>query len=101
MGFTISNYSLFDLQPQHFYVSIHGAYQIRKLPEQIGPYLVVFTIYYSSSKSHPVITQKEQSFNLQELPEPANIYPMIYNEIKKNIDPQYTQTNQTLTFTDD
>jgi hypothetical protein len=96
MGFTISNYSLFGLQPQHFYISIHGAYQIRKLPEQIGPYLVVFNIYYSSSKAQPVLTQKEQSFNLQLLPEPANIYTVIYNEIKKSLDP-----NNILSITDD
>lgn len=92
MGFTISNYSLFGLQPQSFYVSIHGAYHIRKLPEDIGPYLVVFTIYYHGSKGYPAITQKEHSFNIQELPEPADVYVLIYNEIKKNINPDDIHT---------
>jgi hypothetical protein len=98
MGFTIANYSLFGLQPQNFYVSIHAGFTIEKnnIPSPNGPiwiYVVRYVVYYSSSKSQPVITQKEQSFNLQELPEPANIYTVIYNEIKKNIDPQYTITD--------
>jgi hypothetical protein len=106
MGFTISNYSLFGLQPQNFYVSIRGCFNIEKnnIPSPNGPiwiYVVRYTVYYSSSKSQPVITQKEQSFNIEQLPEPANIYIVIYNEIKKNIDPQYNTPEQTLTFTDD
>ena len=95
MGFLISDYSLFGLQPQNFYVSIHGAYHIRKLPEETGPYLVVFNVYYHATVNSPVITQKEHSFNIEQLPEPADVYVLIYNEIKKNIDP-----DNTLIFTD-
>lgn len=87
MGFTISDYSLFGLQPQNFYVSIHGAYHIRKLPEETGPYLVVFNVYYHGSQGHPAITQREHSFNIEQLPEPANIYTVIYDHIKTNINP--------------
>jgi hypothetical protein len=84
MGFTIANYSLFGLQPQNFYVSIHGTFQIRKDP---NCYVVIYTVYYHAMVNSPVITQKDMCFSLQELPEPANIYTVIYNEIKKNIDP--------------
>jgi len=101
MGFTISNYSLFGLQPQNFYVSIHGTFQIKKAPAIItictdGLYHIAFTVYYSTSKFQEILTQKEQSFNLEQLPDPANIYPMIYNEIKKSLDP-----NNILSITDD
>jgi hypothetical protein len=89
MGFTISNYSLFGLQPQNFYVSICGSYTIKKNHPVIGDYTITYTVYYSSSKGQPFITQKEQYFNLQQLPEPANLYTVIYNEIKKTIDPSY------------
>ncbi len=83
MGFTISNYSLFGLQPQNFYVSIHGTYQIRK---DQNCYVVIYTIYYHATVNSPVITQKDTCFSLNVLPEPANLYTAIYDEIKKNID---------------
>jgi len=83
MGFTISNYSLFGLQPQNFYVSIHGTYQIRK---DQNCYVAIYTIYYHATVNSPVITQKDTCFSLNVLPEPANLYTAIYDEIKKNID---------------
>jgi hypothetical protein len=86
MGFTISNYSLFGLQPQNFYASILGSYSIKKNHPVLGHYTIAYVVYYSSSKGQEVLTKKEQYFNLEHLPEPANIYPMIYNEIKKDID---------------
>ena len=109
MGFTILNYSLFGLQPQNFYVSIHGTYQIRK---DLNCYAVMFTVYYHGShgssttawsrgEGHPAITQKDTCFSIEQLPDPANIYPMIYNTIKKTLDPQYQTDEQTLVFTDD
>jgi len=92
MGFTISNFSLYGLPPVNIYVSIHGSYLVKKAPAVItvcteGLYNITFTVYYSSSKSQPVLTQKEQSFNIEQLPDPANIYIVIYNEIKKSLDP--------------
>ena len=97
MGFIIETYQLYGLPPlPNIYVSIHGAFQIRKLPEQTGPYLVTFIVYYSASKNDPVITQKEMSFNIQELPDPADVYVLIYNNIKQQLNP-----NNTLTFVDD
>jgi len=86
MGFTISNYSLFGLQPQNFYVSILGSYTIKKNHPVLGHYTISYVVYYSSNKGQPVITQKDQYFNLEQLPEPADVYTAIYDEIKKNID---------------
>jgi hypothetical protein len=96
MGFTISNYSLFGLQPQNFYVSILGSYTIKKNHPVLGHYTIIYTVYYSSSKGQEILTKKEQYFGLEQLPDPANIYTAIYNEIKKNIDP-----NNLLNITDD
>lgn len=96
MGFTIANYSLFGLQPQNIYVSIHGTYQIRKdinFQGSPGCYVAIFTIYYQAAANSPVIMKKESCFSIEQLPEPANIYPMIYSEIKKTIDPSYIITD--------
>jgi hypothetical protein len=90
MGFTIANYSLFGLQPQNIYVSIHGTYQIRK---DQNCYVAIFTIYYQAAANSPVIMKKESCFSIEQLPDPANIYPMIYAEIKKTIDPSYIITD--------
>ena len=89
MGFTISNYSLFGLQPQNFYASILGSYSIKKNHPVLGHFTISYVVYYSSSKGQEVLTKKEQYFNLEHLPEPANIYQMIYSEIKKTIDLSY------------
>lgn len=95
MGFTISNFSLDGLQPQSFYVSIQGNYTINKTAGPVGSsaglnmlgvtipyYSVSFTIYYAVAKNTPVITQKQMIYNIQELPEPADIYSVIYANIK-------------------
>jgi len=84
MGFTIADYSLSGLQPQSFYVSIQGNFMINKITTF---YSVSFTVYYSASKSQAILTQKQMLFNIQELPEPADIYNVIYNHIKKTINP--------------
>jgi hypothetical protein len=107
MGFTIETYQFYGLpQLSNIYVSIRGTYTIQKnseLPSYpnsngfILPYYSIsFKIYYSASKDSPIITQKDMSFNIQSLPSPANIYIAIYNEIKKNIDP-----DNILTITDE
>jgi len=85
MGFTISNYSLFGLQPQNFYVSILGSYTIKKNHPVLGHYTISYVVYYSSNKGQPVITQKDQYFNLEQLPEPADVYTAIYDEIKQQL----------------
>ena len=92
MGFTISNYSLFGLQPQNFYVSVLGSYTIKKNHPVLGYYTISYTVYYSSSKGQEILMKKEQYCNLELLPDPANIYPMIYNEIKKTINPDNIPT---------
>lgn len=109
MGFTILNYSLQGLQPQSFYVSIQGNYNIQKNTGLAGSpaglnmlgltmpyYSITFTVYYSASKNDPVITQKQMIFNIQELPDPADIYTVIYDHIKKtiNYDNIYTITDE-------
>ena len=110
MGFTILNFSLDGLQPQSFYISIQGNYMINKTtgPASLGipggssaglnmpgvtmPYYSVsFTVYYAASKNTPVIIQRQMLFTIGQLPEPANIYPMIYNHIKKIINPDDIQ----------
>lgn len=101
MGFTVENYSLFGLLTQNFYVSIRGCFNIEKnnIPSPNGSiwiYNIRYTVYYSSNKLQPAITQKEQKLNLEQLPDPANVYTVIYNEIKKNIDP-----DNILNITDD
>ena len=102
MGFTIETYSLYGLPPlPNIYASIHGAFQIKKLPEQLGPYLVIFTLYFSASKEDPVVTQKEMSFNIQALPSPVILYKIIYDYIKGQLDPYYATEQQALVFQDD
>ena len=118
MGFLISNYSLQGLQPQSFYVSIQGNYNIQKstgpagsfaglnIPNLINPYYsITFTVYYSANKEAPAntigntpnlpITQKQMIYNIQELPEPADVYKVIYNNIKQQLN-----TGGDLIFTD-
>ena len=99
MGFTIETYQLLGLPPlPNIYVSIKGSYSVRK---QLNTYIISFTVYYSASKDDPVITQKEMSFNIQALPNPANLYDSIYTYIKGQLDPYYMSNQQVLTFTDD
>jgi hypothetical protein len=91
MGFTISEYKLYGLPPlPNIYVSIKGSYIIKKVLES---YIITFTTYFQASANDPVITQKDMTFAIQSLPEPANIYTVIYNEIKKTIDPSYIITD--------
>ena len=116
MGFTVLNYSLLGLQNQNWYVTIKGSYQVRKIeslmlgdnsaslnvPSLVTPYYTItFTTYFQSSKNSPVITQKDMSFNIQSLPNPADLYKIIYEKIKLSLDPNYNTPEQTLVFTDD
>ena len=99
MGFTIETYQLLGLPSlPNIYVSIKGSYAVRK---ELNTYIITFTVYYSASKDDPVITQKEMSFSIQALPEPATLYTTIYDYIKGQLDPHYMSNQQTLTFTDD
>ena len=88
MGFTIETYSLYGLPPlPNIYVSIQGSYSVKKNMPVQGYYQITFTIYFSASKNDPVITEKQMLFEIQELPEPADIYSVIYGHIKTNINP--------------
>jgi hypothetical protein len=103
MGFTIANYSLLGLQNiQNFYVSIKAGYKISKIvsPGLYG-YNILFTVYFQASSSSPVITQRIQTFDIQTLPSPADLYVIIYNNIKLTLDPNYGTDQQTLVFFDD
>jgi hypothetical protein len=97
MGFTIETYSLYGLPLlPNIYVSIKGSYSVKKDRAVKGDYEITFTTYFSASKNDPVITQKDMSFNIQALPNPAVLYLIIYDYIKGQLDP-----HQTLTFIDD
>ena len=116
MGFIVLNYSFLGLQPQNWYVTIKGSYQVRKIeslmpgdnsaslnvPSLTTPYYTItFTVYYAASPNAPVITQKDMSFCIQSLPNPAVLYSSIYDYVKGQLDPYYNSIQQTLTFTDD
>ena len=122
MGFTISNYSHLGLQPQDWYVTIKGSYQVKKiessmpgnnsaglnLPGLVTPYYTItFSVYFKALPNSQVINDQYMSFNIQALPSPANLYIEIYQYIKSQLDPYYVYSSlspsgqQTLTFTDD
>ena len=116
MGFTIATYSLYGLPPlSNIYVSIRGAFQIKKNQQivytnQYGDpsasldsdaktqnyYVMIFTVYYHASINSPVITQKDMCFSINTLPHPADLYTVIYDNIKQQLN-----TNGDLVFVDD
>ena len=116
MGFTVSNYSHLGLQPQDWYVTIKGSYQVRKIeslipgdnsaglnvPSLVTPYYTItFQVYFKASPNSQVINEQDMSFNIQALPNPAVLYLIIYDYVKGQLDPYYNSIQQTLTFTDD
>lgn len=99
MGFTIQTYQLYGLPSlPNIYVSIKGSYSVRK---ELNTYIISFTVYYSASKEAPVITQKDMSFSIQSLPNPAVLYLIIYDFVKGQLDSYYSSNQQVLTFSDD
>ena len=102
MGFTIATYQLFGLPAlPDIYVSIKGSFTIQKNNPLPQCYTINYTVYYAASSTAPCITQQDQRFHLEELPQPADLYTTIYNNIKKTLDHQYNTNEQTLVFTDD
>jgi len=104
MGFIIRTYQLLGLPPlPNIYVTIKGSYSVKKqlIPINGDSYIITFTTYFQASTEDPVITQKDMSFSIQALPNPAVLYKIIYDYIKGQLDPYYMYNNQTLTFTDD
>jgi hypothetical protein len=102
MGFTIQTYSLYGLPAlPNIYVCIQGTYSVKKNHPTPGAYTISFITYFSASQNDPVITQKEMSFVIQALPNPAILYKIIYDFLKGQLDPYYMSNQQTLTFTDD
>lgn len=123
MGFIVSNYSHLGLQPQNWYVTIKGSYQVKKiessmpgnnsaginLPGLVTPYYTItFQVYFKASPNSQVINEQYMSFNIQALPNPAVLYLIIYDYVKGQLDPYYTSgassslsNQQTLSFTDD
>ena len=101
MGFTIESFSLYGFLPQPFYISIQGSYSIKKNQPTQGVYMINYTIYYSSANGSPVASEKAMFTFTQALPSPADIYAIIYEDIKKTLDPNYGTDQQTLVFTDD
>lgn len=101
MGFTIESYGLFGLVPQSFYVSIQGSYVVKKNQPTPGAYLINYTVYYSSGKNSQLISEKATFTITQAMPTPADVYVIIYEDIKLNLDPNYGTDRQTLVFNDD
>jgi hypothetical protein len=104
MGFTIQTYQLLGLPAlQNIYVTIKGSYAVKKqlIPINGNSYIITFTTYFQASPEDPVITQKDMSFSIQALPNPAVLYKIIYDFVKGQLDPYYMSNQQTLTFTDD
>jgi len=108
MGFTIATYSLYGLPPlPNIYVSCKGSYQIKKQSnwivcedliegKQTDCYVIIFTTYFQASNTSPAIQQKEMCFSIDALPRPADLYSLIYDDIKKKLN-----TNDNLVFVDD
>jgi hypothetical protein len=108
MGFTIQTYQLLGLPSlPNIYVTIKGSYSVKK---QLNTYIITFTTYFQASPEYPVITQKDMSFSIQVLPNPAVLYKIIYDYIKGQlsegppaspVDPYYATEQQALVFQDD
>ena len=96
MGFTCSPFSLYGLPSVAWYVTIGGAFQIRKAFD--GTYILVYTVRYKTASGHPTVTEAIRSLGATELP--ADLWTMIYTDIKKNLDPFYDTDSQSLEFTD-
>ena len=59
-------------------------------------YVIIFTVYYHASVNSPIITQKDMCFDIDSLPYPADLYTVIYDNIKQQLN-----TNGDLVFVDD
>ena len=102
MGFTIATYQLYGLPTlPNIYVSIKGSYSIEKLVPMMNTYQIKYKVYFSASPNDPVITEKDMFSHIQSLPTPADIYTVIYNNVKTSLDSAYGTSQQTLVFTDD
>jgi hypothetical protein len=99
MAIVIEEYQLFGLPPlPNIYVSIKGSYSVKKMP---SAYIISFTAYFQASAGDPVITQRDMAFSIEALPVPPILYTMIYDYIKKQLDPNYGTAQQSLVFSDD
>jgi len=104
MGFFISSYPLHGIQLQNVYVSIKGRYSIQNSSFAYGMskrYQIYADYWFSVGKNQPTVQCNSIMINTDDLPAHEPVYSMIYENIKKNIDPQYSTPEQTLTFTDD
>jgi hypothetical protein len=102
MGFLISSFPLLGIQLHNIYVSIKGRYSIQNSSFAYGMpnrYQLYADYWFSVGKGQPTVQCNSVMINTENLP--IDIYAFIYEAIKKNIDPQYSTPDQTLTFTDD
>ena len=95
MGFTCA-VALFGLPSLAWYISINGAFQIKKGPGNV--YIVVYVVQYKTAVNQPVISQQDRCVWVDNLP--LDLWAMIYTDIKKNMDPFYDTDSQSLEFTD-
>jgi hypothetical protein len=99
MGFTCIA-SLFGLPSLLWYVTIAGAFLIKKGPG-LGAYIIVYTVQYKTAPDQPTISSYERCFSVVDLPAgPRTLWTLIYTDIKKNLDPLYNTDGQSLEFTD-
>ena len=97
MGFTITEYQLYGLPPlPNIYVSIQGSFIVKKNHPVLGDYTISYTVYFQAASNKPVITKEDQFLSLQSLPHPADLYTVIYSNIKSTLN-----VNNDLIFTDD
>jgi hypothetical protein len=101
MGFTCVM-SMFGLPSLLWYVTIAGAFQIKKGPtvglQGVPAYILVYTVQYKTNADQPTISSQDRCFSVGELP--ADLWAAIYDDIKKNLDPLYNTDGQSLEFTD-
>lgn len=84
MGFTVTT-ALFGFPQISWYISIRGSYTIEKNKPTVSMYMISYTIYYSTGRDQEAKIQELQFMYLDQLPEPANIYDVIYANIKASL----------------
>jgi hypothetical protein len=106
MGFLIESYTLFGLQLENIYVSIHGSYNISK-PSFLNPqiqlgslYNITYSYTMSLQNSPDILTSKVDCISLDVLPSELNLFDFIYTNIKSKLDPNFGKPEQTLIFHD-
>lgn len=95
MGFIISNFPLLGLTLQNVYISIKGRFSIHNDSFMYGipnKYQIYADYWFSTGPQQPTLKCSSVTLNTDVLP--VDIYKAVYDEIKKNIDPDNIYTIQ-------